>query len=106
MVPFLNQEHMTSHLLANGYEAFDVDDSSEQKHTDTGTYYAIKAIALLGSFTPMGVERVSPEQPCDLPLDIYGLDGRLIRQHVVIDEVYQSLPKGIYVINGQKIFKR
>ena len=106
VVPFLNQEHMTSHLLANGYEAFDVDDSSEQKHTDTGTYYAIKAIALLGSFTPMGIERVSPEQPCDLPLDIYGLDGRLIRQHVVIDEVYQSLPKGIYVINGQKIFKR
>lgn len=106
VVPFLNQEHMTSHLLANGYEAFDVDDSSEQKHTDTGTYYAIKAIAFLGSFTPMGIERVSPEQPCDLPLDIYGLDGRLIHQHVVIDDVYRSLPKGIYVINGQKIIKR
>ena len=39
---------------ANGYTAFDIDDSSKLMHTDTGTLYALKALACIGSIVPAG----------------------------------------------------
>lgn len=105
VVPFLNQEHMESHLLANGYDAFDVDDSSEGTHKDTGLHYVLKAISLLNTFVPTGMEEVFREIPSEQLHDIYSLDGRLIRQRITLSEAYRSLPKGIYIINGQKIVK-
>ena len=37
--------------------------------------------------------------------DIYSVDGRLIRRNATISEVLNSLPKGIYIINGCKVVK-
>lgn len=54
VVPYLNQESMKDFLLANGYTAFDIDDSSKLMHTDTGTLYALKALACIGSIVPAG----------------------------------------------------
>ena len=56
VVPFLNQESMERHLVANGYDSFDIDDTSTERHTDTGTYYVLKAAVLLDSFVPTGMD--------------------------------------------------
>lgn len=37
------------------------------------------------------------------PLDIYTLDGALVKQQCTVSQARQTLPKGIYVIDGQKI---
>ena len=105
VVPFLNQEHIENHLLANGYAAFDIDDSSEGDHKETGLLYVLKAISLLSTYVPAGMEEVFREIPSEQRHDIYSLDGRLIRQQITLSEAYRSLPKGIYIINGQKIVK-
>lgn len=105
VVPFLNLEHMENHLLANGYAAFDIDDSSEGGHKDAGLLYVLKAISLLSTYVPTGMEEVFREIPSEQLHDIYSLDGRLIRQQITLSEAYRSLPKGIYIINGQKIVK-
>ena len=106
VVPYLNQEHMESHLLENGYDAFDTDNSSEDSHTDTGIYYVLKAITLLSTYIPSGMENVFREIPAEQTHDIYSLDGRLVRKQTTLSEAYRSLPKGIYVINGRKIVKQ
>ncbi|MGM9687487.1 MAG: hypothetical protein ACI3YD_00410 [Alloprevotella sp.] len=106
VVPYLNQEHMESHLLENGYDAFDTDNSSEDSHTDTGIYYVLKAITLLSTYIPSGMENVFREIPGEQTHDIYSLDGRLVRKQTTLSEAYRSLPKGIYVINGRKIVKQ
>ena len=54
VVPFLNQENMADFLLANGYTAFDIDDSSKNLHTNIGFYYVLKAVACLSTFVPTG----------------------------------------------------
>lgn len=105
VVPFINLEHMATHLLANGYEAFDVDDSSEGGHKDTGIYFVLKAISLLSSFVPTGAEELFRESPAEQRHDIYSLDGRLFFRQTTLNEAYKSLPKGIYVIKGQKIVR-
>ena len=106
VVPYVNQENMASHLLESGYETFDIDDSCKEKHTDTGTYYVLKAFTLINAFVPSGMEDVFSEMPGEQTHDIYSLDGRLVRKQTTLSEAYRSLPKGIYVINGQKVMKQ
>ena len=105
VVPFLNQESMETHLLANGYDTFDIDDSSTEKHTDTGTYYVLKAAVLLNSFVPAGLEDVFSRMPAENTHDIYTIDGRLIRKNTTLSDAFRTLPKGVYVINGRKVIK-
>ena len=66
----------------------------------------LKAISLLSTYVPAGMEEVFREIPSEQRHDIYSLDGRLIRKQVTLSEAYRSLPKGIYVINGRKIRKQ
>lgn len=105
VVPFLNQESMERHLTANGYSTFDIDDSPEEKHTDTGTYYVLKAITNLSTFTPTGMEDMFSNIPAENTYDIYNTDGRLVCRKTTLSEALRTLPKGIYVINGKKIAK-
>ena len=105
VVPFLNQESMETHLLANGYDTFDIDDTSTEKHTDTGTYYVLKAAVLISSFVPAGLEDVFSRMPAENTHDIYSIDGRLIRKNTTLSDAFRTLPKGVYVINGRKIVK-
>lgn len=106
VVPFLNLEHMENHLLANGYAAFDIDDSCVENHKDTGLYFVLKAISLLSTFIPSGVEEVFRESLGEQRQDIYSLNGRLIRKQAKLSEVYHSLPRGVYIIQGQKLMKK
>ena len=105
VVPFLNQESMETHLLANGYDTFDIDDTSTEKHTDTGTYYVLKAAVLLNSFVPAGLEDVFGNMPGENTHNIYSIDGRLIRKNTTLSDAFRTLPKGVYVINGRKVIK-
>ena len=105
VVPLLNQESMETHLLANGYDTFDIDDTSTEKHTDTGTYYVLKAAVLLSSFVPTGMEDVFGNMPGENTHDIYSIDGRLIRKNTTLSDAFRTLPKGVYVINGRKVIK-
>ena len=105
VVPFLNQESMETHLLANGYDTFDIDDTSTEKHTDTGTYYVLKAAVLLNSFVPTGMEDVFGNMPGENTHNIYSIDGRLVSKNTTLSDAFRTLPKGVYVINGRKVIK-
>ena len=105
VVPFLNQESMEKHLVANGYTSFDIDSSSTEGHTDSGTLYAMFAALHISEFVPTGMEDVFREIPREATHDIYSIDGRLIRKQTTLSEAFRSLPKGVYVINGRKIVK-
>ena len=39
----------------------------------------------------------------DTPVDVYGIDGRLVRRSVPFGSSLVGLPDGIYIVNGQKI---
>lgn len=37
------------------------------------------------------------------PVDVYTLDGKMVRRHVSYGQARNGLPKGVYVINGRKV---
>ena len=37
-------------------------------------------------------------------VDVYGIDGVLVKKHVQLEELKQCLPQGLYNINGQKVY--
>ena len=96
---------MEKHLLDNGYTSFDIDSSSTEGHTDSGTLYAMYTALLLSEFVPTGMEDVFSNIPNEETHDIYSIDGRLIRKQTTLSEAFRSLPKGVYVINGRKVVK-
>ena len=104
IVPFINQEHMASHLLAHGYDAFDVDDGCEEDHKDTGLFYVLRTLSLLSTYVPAGTEEMFREIPSEQKHDVYSLDGRLVRRQITRSEACRLLSKGVYVINGEKIW--
>ena len=104
VVPVLNMENMEAHLLANGYKSFDIKYETGL-HTPTGTTYVLYAAKAIGNFVPTGMESVFNTIPKENTHDIYSVDGRLIRRNATISEALNSLPKGIYIINGSKVVK-
>lgn len=105
VVPFLNQEKMAVFLLANGYTAFDIDDSSKNLHTNTGFYYVLKATACLSAFVPAGMKNAWNTAPQVSTYDIYRPDGRLACKQTTLIDAYRMLPPGVYVINGKTMVK-
>ena len=105
VVPYINQESMEKHLLDNGYTSFDIDNSSTEGHTDSGTLYAMFAALRISEFVPTGMEDVFREIPREATHDIYSIDGRLIRKQTTLREAFRSLPKGVYVVNRRKVVK-
>ena len=57
------------------------------------------------NYVPTGMESVFNTIPKEETHDIYSVDGRLIRRNATISEALNSLPKGIYIINGCKVVK-
>ena len=45
-------------------------------------------------------------QNSDTPVDVYSVDGLLLRRHVSCGQALDALPAGIYIINGRKVTKR
>ena len=48
----------------------------------------------------LGIDNITVDSPI---VDVYTIDGVLIRSKVHEDKAIESLPKGIYVVNGKKI---
>ncbi len=42
----------------------------------------------------------------DTPVDVYTLDGRMVASQVAYGKALDSLPRGVYVVNGKKVEKR
>ena len=106
VVPYLNQESMEQHLKDVGYTAFDIDSSSDFKHTETGTLYVFKVALTLSEYIPTGMEEHFRNTPGECLHDIYSIDGKLIHKNAKMSKVYPTLPKGIYVVKGRKIVKK
>lgn len=48
---------------------------------------------------------VYPEMK-DRTVDVYSLDGRLLRDDIAVEKAVKGLPKGIYIVGGMKIIVR
>ena len=95
---------MEKHLLDNGYTSFDIT-YYDSLHTPTGTSYALFAASAISSFVPAGMEDVFNDIPKESTHDVYSIDGRLILKNTTVRDAFKSLPKGIYIVNGQKVVK-
>ena len=104
VVPVLNMYNMEKHLNDNGYTSYDIT-YYDGLHTPTGTNYALFAASAIGSFVPAGMEDVFNDTPKENTHDIYSIDGRLLFKNMTVRDAFQSLPKGIYIVNGQKVVK-
>ena len=51
------------------------------------------------------MEDVFNDTPKENTHDIYSIDGRLLFKNMTVSDAFQSLPKGIYIVNGQKVVK-
>ncbi|MDO4161078.1 MAG: hypothetical protein Q4D41_11530 [Prevotellaceae bacterium] len=108
VVPYLCLENMTAFLTEQGYTNYKVDNYSPYDHTTTGTYYCLLAVNALAAFESVttGIKdnvSVSGLTPvADGYVDVYGINGQVVRKGVKYENALESLPKGIYIINGKK----
>ena len=56
--------------------------------------------------TPTGINEVISTQTGQRKVNVYALDGRLVRSQVNEDKSLQGLQKGVYVVNRRKLFVR
>ena len=68
-----------------------------------GAYYNPTGVNL-GVVT--GIDKVSSAQTGQRKVNVYALDGRLVRSQVNEDKSLQGLQKGVYVVNHRKLFVR
>ena len=53
-----------------------------------------------------GIDKVSSAQTGQRKVNVYALDGRLVRSQVSENKSLQGLQKGVYVVNHRKLFVR
>ena len=64
----------------------------------------LRTLSLLSTYVPAGTEEMFREIPSEQKHDVYSLDGRLVRRQITQCEACRLLSKGVYVINGEKIW--
>ena len=50
-----------------------------------------------------GIDDVLTETDANAPVDVYNIQGMLVRKQVNSAEALQSLPRGIYIVGGRKV---
>ena len=70
---------------------------------ENGAYYNPTGVNL-GVVT--GINKVPSAQTGQRKVNVYALDGRLVRSQVSEDKSLQGLQKGVYVVNHRKLFVR
>lgn len=68
-----------------------------------GRPFKIKSIFLSNDPNAAGVESVTAT---DGPVNVYNMQGMMIRSNVPANEATCGLPAGIYIINGKKVLVR
>ncbi|MBQ4519529.1 MAG: InlB B-repeat-containing protein [Bacteroidaceae bacterium] len=59
-------------------------------------------VTVTGSFTVNGIDAVFS----DKFVDVYTLQGTLIKRQIAVEELEHELPTGIYIVNGKKMLVR
>lgn len=109
VVPYLNMESMEQFLRSHNYNAFSVKNDYAAKHTPTGTYYALLAGTTLNSYVPKeddpstAIKSTISTKSANTIGNAYSIDGKLIQKNVSPASIRLNFPKGIYIINGQKV---
>lgn len=102
VVPVINLKKMIAYLEKGGYNNLKVDTITNVKHTDTGSYYALVAMASIYSYVPTGIstphasEKASDEA-------IFRIDGRRIRLNGTLKETLRGLAPGLYIVGKKKV---
>lgn len=66
----------------------------------------LKALGLVLDGNLLGVAVVENERISDSLVNVYDLNGRLVKSHVLASSCLVNLPKGTYVVNGSKFVVR
>lgn len=52
-----------------------------------------------------GIENINADSPVCGPVNVYSLQGIMIREHIDVNDALTGLPAGIYIVNGKKYAK-
>jgi hypothetical protein len=55
---------------------------------------------------PIGVDQVAAEKESDPFVNVYTINGYLLKQHVKESEALDGLNKGLYIVGRKKVFVR
>ena len=56
--------------------------------------------------TTTGVKDINVDSVANGPVDVYNMNGQLLRHNVERSEATQGLPQGIYIVGGKKVIVR
>ncbi len=59
-------------------------------------------VTVTGTFTVDGIEEIVTERL----VDVYTLQGVMVKRQISVDELKHELSRGIYIINGKKVVVR
>ena len=71
-----------------------------------GASYAKARLALAFDEETSGVISIDDDELNNKPVNVYDLNGRIVRANVNPITCLQGLPEGIYIVDGQRIMKR
>lgn len=61
---------------------------------------------MVGVGTTTGVKDINIDSAINGPVDVYNMNGQLLRHNVERSEATQGLPSGIYIVGGKKVIVR
>lgn len=112
VVPYLNLENMKSFLDEKGYTNYDIENTYSFGHVTCGALYLHKACLYLEDYEDKietGIKDYLVGQGFgsepEAPVNVYSLDGKLMKSGVQFEKAMETLPKGVYIINGEKYIK-
>lgn len=112
VVPYLNLESMKSFLDETGYTNYDIENTYSFGHVTCGALYLHKACLYLDDYEEQietGIKDYLTDQGFgsepEAPVDVYSVDGKLMRSGVQSGRALETLPRGVYVIHGEKYIK-
>jgi hypothetical protein len=56
--------------------------------------------------TTTGVKDINIDSQATGPVDVYNMNGQLLRQGVERSQATQGLPQGLYIVGGKKVIVR
>ena len=103
----LDGEIYTTMQISYGSPIYLITDPVREGYTFSGWSEVPKTMpaqdmTVTGSFTVNGIDAVLS----DKFVDVYTLQGTLIKRQIAVEELEHELPTGIYIVNGKKMLVR
>ena len=101
----LDGEVYATDSLKYGEEIVLRDEPTKEGHTFSGwmceyTIMPAKDIVVEGSFNITGISEIIT----DRLVDVYSLQGVIIKRKINVSELEMELSSGVYIINGKKVY--